>query len=65
MMNKIIFDLNEYGIEFNDLKILLNRCNNDIMINGFVLRWDYELKDNIVEVTARLENIKYGGFKSE
>jgi len=64
-MNKIIFDLNEYGIEFNDLKILLNRCNNDIMINGFVLRWDYELKDNIVEVTARLENIKYGGFKSE
>lgn len=57
MMNKIIFDLDEYGIEFNDLKILLNRCNNDIMVNGFVLRWDYELKDNIVEVTARLEKL--------
>lgn len=58
MMNKIIFDLDEYGIEFNDLKILLDRCNNDIMINGFVLRWDYELKDNIVEVIARLEKLR-------
>lgn len=64
MMNNIIFDLDEYGIEFNDLKILLDRCDNDIMINGFVLRWDYELKDNIVEVTARLEKLG-GGFKSE
>lgn len=65
MMNKIIFDLDDYGIEFNDLKILLNMCNTDnIMINGFVLKWDYELKDNIVEVTARLEKLR-GGFKNE
>lgn len=61
MMNKIRFDLDEYGIKFSDLKILLDRCNNDIMINGFVLRWDYELKDNIVIVTARLEKLR-GGF---
>ena len=61
MMNKIIFDLDEYGIKFSDLKILLDRCNNDIMINGFVLRWDYELNDNIVIVTARLEKLR-GGF---
>lgn len=59
-MNSIIFDLDEYGIGFDDLKILLDRCNNDIMINGFVLRWEYELNENIVEVTARLEKLRGG-----
>ena len=61
MMNKIRFDLDEYGIKFSDLKILLDKCNDDIMINGFVLRWDYELKDNIVIVTVQLEKLR-GGF---
>ena len=61
MMNKIRFDLDEYGIKFSDLKILLDKCNNNIMINGFVLRWDYELKDNIVIVTVQLEKLR-GGF---
>ena len=61
MMNKIRFDLDEYGIKFSDLKILLDKCNNNIMINGFVLRWDYELNDNIVIVTVQLEKLR-GGF---
>lgn len=62
MMNKIKFDLDEYGIKFSDLKILLDKCNDDIMINGFVLRWDYELKDNIVIVTAQLEKLRRGFY---
>ena len=61
MMNKIRFDLDECGIKFSDLNVLLDKCNNDIMINGFVLRWEYELKDNIVIVNARLEKLG-GGF---
>ena len=62
MMNKIRFDLDEYGIKFSDLKILLDKCNNNIMINGFVLRWDYELNDNIVIVTAQLEKLRRGFY---
>lgn len=58
MMNKIRFDLDKTGIEFSDLRILLDRCNADIMINGFVLRWEYELNNGIVEISANLEKIK-------
>ena len=54
MMNKVVFDLDECGIGFCELKILLDKCNSNVMVNGFVLKWEYELIENVVEVTPRL-----------
>lgn len=53
MMNKILFDLNEVGLSLDDFLFLIrNLLEERVAVNGYTIRWCYDVNDGIVELTA-------------
>ena len=58
-MSGIVFDLNECGLSFDDFRVLLDRCvKTDLMVNGYVIEWEYDVVDNVVLLNACLSKIR-------
>ena len=56
MMNKIIFNLNDYGLDEKSFMVLLNRyIMLEIRVNGYFIDWNYIIDKGIVELTAELK----------
>ena len=55
-MNKIRFDLNKYNLTEQDFNVLIHRhITNGIVVNGYMVKWDYTIQEGIVELTAWIE----------
>lgn len=58
-MSGIVFDLNECGLSVDDFRVLLDRCvKTDLMVNGYVIEWEYDVVDNRVLLNACLSKIR-------
>lgn len=58
-MSGIVFDLNGCDLSFDDFRVLLDRCvKTDLMVNGYVIEWEYDVVDNVVLLNACLLKIR-------
>ena len=58
MMSKIIFDLNKCNLTDKQFMMLINKCiQPKIMINGYIIEWEYTINKGIVELSASLVNL--------
>ena len=49
----ICFNLDEYDLSVKDWEVLLNKSiNNEYIVNGYILRWEYIITDNTLELFA-------------
>ena len=54
-MNKILLDLNEYNLSEDDFAFLTHKCfKEDLSVNGYMLKWYYNIHNGVVEITAEL-----------
>lgn len=57
-MNKIIFDLNKYGLSLNDFLFLIkNLTDETVAVNGYTIRWCYDVNNGVVELTASFREV--------